>query len=202
MKNIEKMGSKRRKSMQVLVCAFLVLSMQVNAYAQYSNCDVVKYSVKSAYDEKSNAIKNKSDQTNGAMDTAMSCIDALKLALNFAMPTGWSLQGITLEAIMAYLSKKACAVVLEQVGTIVAPINQVVRDVNGVTQGAASMVNGVSTSVGGANVLSSTGPVSAAGIFPPAQGPGAFSAGPVVPAVKSAGVWDKVGCTFSFGQNC
>lgn len=188
MNKTEQMGAKRRRSLQTLVCVALALTMQVNAYGQsYADCETVKYAVKSKYDAKSLAIKEKGSQTSSAADAAMSCIDSLKMALNFAMPTSFSFSGISIEAILSFLAKKACQVVLEEVKGITAPINQVVGNINDVTQGAASAVNGASNSVGGGNVVVGGGNA------------GSFSVGPMTPApaaAQSLSIWDRIASQF------
>lgn len=163
----------------------LEFAMAQNAAA---DCNAVSDAAMAARTSEVAGISERERLTAQAVENAKSCIDRLMQVIRNMSVTLPSLQSISIQAIVDYLSNRACAVAMsevqQQVGGINGAVNGAVNNtVGGVTGGINDGVNGAT---GG---LTNGMPV----VTP---GPGTT----VRP--QSTSVFGRLGCFFGAGSNC
>lgn len=179
-----------RSLVRLVAAATMIFTIQV-ALAQAANdCNDVVTAATTAAKNETDALDAREKLTNQAVENAKSCIDRLLQIIRNMSPTWPSIQSISIQMIVDYLSNKICSVATAQVQNTLGPIS---ASVNGQVNGAVGRVNGAVGGVSG-GVVGSGGVGPVVSVASPAAAPAAQAQG--------QSIWAKVGCAFGSGAGC
>ena len=190
-----------RSFVRLVAAMTMIFTLQV-ALAQAANdCNDVVTAATTAAKAEKDALDEREKLTNQAVENAKACIDRLLQVIRNMSPTWPSVQSISIQMIVDYLSNKICSVAVAQVNSTLGPISS---SVNGGINSAVGSINGVAGGVSGGVIGSGgVGPIVSSGgggkiISESTTSTGTSSSS----KSSSSSIWSKMGCVFGSGSDC